>query len=164
MLIFPPVILFCLKIIGNFKSSGQKGQFLETFILEDALGHVLTMRSGTLLNTEGWWHLICAYVAVICSCLVSWGLELLWRTFHLYSGPKVQTKQYLGRQYIEPHCKYFSFSWNVGHMLFFSWIVDNFDYLFLLYCHYFMTPYYILCFMTQSKCIEKEWFWWCAHS
>lgn len=53
MLIFPPVILFCLKIIGNFKSSGQKGQFLETFILEDALGHVLTMRSGTLLNTEG---------------------------------------------------------------------------------------------------------------
>lgn len=41
---------------------------------------------------------------------------------------------------------------------FFSWIVDNFDYLFLLYCHYFMTPYYILCFMTQSKCIEKEWF------
>lgn len=33
---------------------------LETFILEDALGHVLTMRSGTMLNTAGWGHLFCA--------------------------------------------------------------------------------------------------------
>lgn len=146
MLIFPPVILFCLKIIGNFKSSGQKGQFLETFILEDALGHVLTMRSGTLLNTEGWWHLICAYVAVICSCLVSWGLELLWRTFHLYSGPKVQTKQYLGRQHIEPHCKYFSFSWNVGYMLFFLglWTILIIFFYFIVIISWHPIIYYVL--------------------
>lgn len=147
VLIFPPVILFCLKIIGNFKSLGQKGQFLETFILEDALGHVLTMRSGTLLNTEGWWHLICAYVAVICSCLVSWGLELLWRTFHLYSGPKVQTKQYLGRQHIEPHCKYFSFSWNVGHMFFFFlglWTILIIFFYFIVIISWHPIIYYVL--------------------
>lgn len=30
-----------------------------TFILEDALGHVLSMRSGTMLNSDDWCHLIC---------------------------------------------------------------------------------------------------------
>lgn len=30
---------------------------------------------------------------------VSWKVELLGRTFHLYNGPKVQTKQYLGRHH-----------------------------------------------------------------
>lgn len=29
------------------------------FILEDALGHVRSMRSGTMLNSDDWCHLIC---------------------------------------------------------------------------------------------------------
>lgn len=72
-----------------------------------------------------WTVMIDVIWSVICHShlqlpLVSWKVELLGRTFLMYNGPKVQTKQYLGRHHTESHCKHFlSFSWNTRHMLFF---------------------------------------------
>lgn len=96
------------------------------------------------------WRLVpfvLCYVTVICSRLVSWGLELLWRTFHLYSGPKVQTKQYLGRQHIESHCKPFSFCWNTRQTLFFLdcgqfWLSFFFNFTAVIYDSLLYTIFY----------------------
>lgn len=82
--------------------------------------------------------------------LVSWKVELLGRTFHMYNGPKVQTKQYLGRHHTESHCKHFlSFSWNTRHMLFFSWITENFGCFFTLLWLFLETLYTIFLMMCS---------------